>query len=142
MALEPPKPGQVIHYAYLWWNEARRGQEEGRKDRPCGVVLARALQSGVTFVYALPITHRPALAPEDGVEIPFATRRRLGLDEAPSWMITTELNRFAWPGPDVRSLPAGGYSYGFLPGKLLRAVLEQVRAHARDSSIRTVDRDT
>jgi len=26
MALDPPKPGQVIGYRYLWWSEYRKGQ--------------------------------------------------------------------------------------------------------------------
>jgi len=39
MALSPPLPGQVIRYAYLWWNEARVGREDATKDRPGGIVL-------------------------------------------------------------------------------------------------------
>jgi hypothetical protein len=42
----PPQPGEVIRYAYLWWHEARRGQEEGLKDRPCSVVVARNEEDG------------------------------------------------------------------------------------------------
>ena len=41
MAHSPALPGQVIRYAYLWWNEARVGREDATKDRPCGVVLTR-----------------------------------------------------------------------------------------------------
>jgi hypothetical protein len=33
MSLPPPRPGQVIAYAYLWAREQRQGIEEGRKDR-------------------------------------------------------------------------------------------------------------
>jgi hypothetical protein len=29
-------------------------------------------------------------------------KRHLGLDDEPSWIITTEVNRFVWPGPDIR----------------------------------------
>jgi hypothetical protein len=46
MALPPPQPGQVIRYAYLWWNEARAGREDGAKDRPCGIVLTRIAKAG------------------------------------------------------------------------------------------------
>jgi hypothetical protein len=42
MALDPALPGQVIRYAYLWWNEARVGRGDGVKDRPCGIVLIPA----------------------------------------------------------------------------------------------------
>lgn len=141
MALEAPQPGQVIHYAYLWWNEARRGRTESTKERPCGVVLTRATQKNTTWVYVLPITHSSPHAPEAGIEIPPATKRRLGLDSERSWIVTTELNRFVWPGPDIRALPTGEYSYGYLPGKLLRAVLDQVAAHATHHALRSVDRD-
>ena len=33
-----------------------------------------------------------------------ATKRRLGLDDARSWIMVTEGNRFAWPGPDLRPI--------------------------------------
>lgn len=56
MALSPLQPGQVIRYAYLWWNEARAGRQEGPKDRPCGIVLPRLTKAGRTEVYMLPIT--------------------------------------------------------------------------------------
>lgn len=29
--------------------------------------------------------------------------------------ITSEINVFKWPGPDLRLTPAGRYEYGFLP---------------------------
>jgi hypothetical protein len=140
MALDPPRPGQVIRYSYLWWNEARRGRIEGGKDRPCSVVLTAVAESGSTLVYVLPITHAPPEDPEAGIEIPAATKRRLGMDER-SWIITTELNRFVWPGPDIRALPSGEYSYGYLPGKLLQGAIDQVKTHARKNHLRTVSRD-
>ena len=40
MALDPPKPGQVIGYRYLWWSEHRKGLAEGAEDHPCAVVYA------------------------------------------------------------------------------------------------------
>jgi hypothetical protein len=140
MALEPPLPGQVIRYAYLWWNEARVGREDGVKDRPCSIVLTRQTEQGNTMVYVLPITHSPPLTQEDGIEIPPATKQRLGLDSNRSWIITTELNRFAWPGPDIRSTPSGDYIYGYLPEELMRLVLGQVRRHADKKEIKTIPR--
>src|SRR5689334_4007413 len=35
-----PEVGLVISYAYLWFEEAERGQVEGRKDRPCAIIVA------------------------------------------------------------------------------------------------------
>lgn len=140
MALSLPQPGQVVRYAYLWWNEARMGRQEGTKDRPCSVVLTRTTSAGHTVAYVLPITHTPPLGDEDGVEIPQATKRRLGLDAERSWIITTELNRFTWPGPDIRPTAAGGYVYGYLPEKLMHVVLQKVRKNARDKRLKTVPR--
>ena len=140
MVLPLPQPGQVVRYAYLWWNDARRGRTEGTKDRPCGIVLSRVTGSGNTLAYVLPITHTPPLKDEDGIEIPQATKRRLRLDSERSWIITTELNRFAWPGPDIRATASGECIYGYLPENLMRLVLEQVRKHARDERLKTVPR--
>ena len=69
-----------------------------------------------------------------------ATKRRLGLDAERSWIITTELNQFAWPGPDIRPSPFGEYLYGYLPEKLMHLVLDQVKKHARDKLLKSVSR--
>jgi hypothetical protein len=130
----------VIRYAYLWWNEARTGRQDGAKNRPCGVVLTRLTSDGRTEVYALPITHTPPLSGEDSVEIPQATKQRLGLDAERSWIVTSELNRFTWPGPDLRPTPSGDYVYGYLPEKLMRLVLDQVRKRARGQQLKSVTR--
>ena len=140
MVLPLPQPGQVIRYAYLWWNEVRTGREDGTKDRPCGIVLTRITNAGRTVAYVLPITHTPPLKDEDGVELPQATKRRLGLDAERSWIITTELNQFTWPGPDLRPTASGEYVHGYLPEKLMRLVLEQVKKNARDNRLKTVPR--
>lgn len=140
MALPLPQPGQVIRYAYLWWNEARIGREDGVKDRPCGVILTRITKSGQTIAYVLPITHTPPLKEEDGIEIPQATKRRLGLDTERSWIVTTEFNRFTWPGPDIKPNASGDYVYGYLPETLMRLVSDQVKKHARDKLLKPVTR--
>lgn len=140
MALPTPQPGQVIRYAYLWWNEARVGREEGAKDRPCGVILTQVDLEGRTAVYVLPITHAPPHQDEDGVEIPHATKLRLGLDSERSWIITTELNRFVWPGPDIRPTASNEYLYGYLPESLMQKVLAQVRRHSTNKTLKNVSR--
>ncbi len=140
MAQLLPQPGQVIRYAYLWWSEARVGREDGAKDRPCDVILTRTTNAGNTVAYVLPITHTPPLKDEAGIEIPQTTKRRLGLDTERSWIITTELNQFAWPGPDIRPTASGEYLYGYLPEKLMRLVLDQVKKHARDNQLKTITR--
>jgi hypothetical protein len=117
----------VIRYAYLWRSEHERGFEEGAKDRPCAVLLAVKDEAGDRKVIVLPITHTPPRDPAHAVEIPAATKRRLGLDNDRSWIVVTEANRFTWPGPDLRTTKLGGQAsivYGELPGDLFRRVRE------------------
>ena len=104
MPLPIPEPGLVISYGYLWRSVYERGQEEGTKDRPCAIVLMAQDEDGDTTVTVLPVTHTPPVNPDEAVEIPASTKRRLGLDEARSWIIVSEFNRFVWPGPDLRPI--------------------------------------
>jgi len=62
------------------------------------------------------------------------------LDAERSWIITTELDQFTWPGPDLRPTASGEYVHGYLPEKLMRLVLEQVKKNARDNRLKTVPR--
>jgi hypothetical protein len=122
-----PKPvaGQVISYAYLWQSEHQHGQEEGLKDRPCAVILVTVSDDGDERVTVLPITHSKPSQPEYGIEIPRATKIRLGLDDAQSWIMLTEANRFTWPGPDLRPVKRSNLAsvvYGELPANFLMKV--------------------
>lgn len=138
---EIPDVGHVIKYSYLWWNEHRKGREEGMKDRPSCVILNRKTTDGDTMLYVLAITHTRPEKSEYGVEIPLATKKRLGLDDAPSWVITTEFNKFIWPGYDIRRVSSGGYSYGILPEKLISQIIESFTFHARDARLKAVARE-
>lgn len=125
MPLPEPAPGLVIRYSYLWADEFGRGQEEGAKDRPCAVVLTSTGSEGEHVVTVLPITHVPPADPDLAVEIPLATKRRLGLDDERSWVALAEANRFVWPGPDLRPVRQGGVAniaYGMLPHALFEAI--------------------
>jgi len=130
-----PEIGSVIRHAYLWWNEARAGREEGAKDRPCVIVHTRENEHNETEVYIAPITHTLPEAPERAMEISKATKKRLRLDEEKSWIITTEVNRFIWPGPDIRPVPGGGHSYGLLPAAMTRDLVQQIKDNASDRSL-------
>jgi len=115
----------VLRYSYLWRAEQRRGQEEGVKDRPCAVVLVTTAEDGEMVVTVLPITHTPPSVPEAAVEIPPATKERLRLDTARSWVVLTEANRFVWPGPDLRPVRPGDASsvaHGLLPYGLVEEI--------------------
>ncbi len=141
MASDIPKVGHVIKYSYLWWNEQRKGRKEGLKERPCSVVLSRRTDRGEVILYVLPITHTPPSKSEDGLEIPNSTKKRLGLDDQKSWIITTEFNKFTWPGYDIRKISSGSYSYGILPEKLIQLAIDSVKVHARNSKLKHVGRD-
>jgi hypothetical protein len=143
MALPTPAPGLVICYSYLWTSQHRAGRSEGRKDRPCAIIVATADEDGDTRVYVAPITH---VRPDDphAVELPAAVRRRLGLDEAPSWVDTSEVNRFIWPGYDLRPIDRGRpdrFAWGFLPTEVFAAVKRGILAHQRVGRLAAVDRE-
>jgi hypothetical protein len=124
MAIPAPEPGLVINYAYLWHHEHLAGQEEGRKDRPSVIVLCvDVLEESTAIVTVLPITHVAPGGKDEGVEIPTAVKRHLGLDDEPSWVLVSEGNRFVWPGYDLRKRRrGGGYSYGFLPPRFFERI--------------------
>jgi hypothetical protein len=134
VAFPTPVPGLVIRYAFLWREEAAKGLEEGGKDRPCAVILVVRDDDGEPIVTVLPITHSPPTDPQLAVELPSVTKRRLGLDDDRSWVVVTDANRFAWPGPDLRTAPTGdpaSAAYGLLPAGLFREILDKFVAALR-----------
>ena len=141
MPLPVPEPGLVISYSYLWHSEYERDQEEGLKDRPCAIILVAEDDAGETVVTVVPVTHSP---PEgEAVEIPLTIKRRLRLDEARSWVVVSEVNRFVWPGPDLRPMPRGEperFDYGFLPPSLFRQIRDRLLAAAAAQKLNVVPR--
>jgi hypothetical protein len=130
-----PRPGLVIRYSYLWEREARQGREEGVKDRPCAIVLVLLREGGHPVVRVLPVTHAPPEYPDDALEIPQATKQRLGLDAERSWVVLNEANDFIWPGPDLRPAVNGDLSsvaYGMLPPGFMRVLRERLLQRWRD----------
>jgi hypothetical protein len=88
--------------------------------------------SGKTTVVVAPITHTPPSDSNSVIEIPTATKRRLGLDDARSWIMTNDLNVFVWPGADVRPIDSTrGIAYGYLPSGLTKSLLISVRNQMR-----------
>jgi hypothetical protein len=126
-----PEPADVLSYSYLWAREAAEGEESGRKDRPVVVVIAADVRAGRTQLLVAPITHSQPLHAVDAVEIPGNVKRRLGLDGERSWIVLTELNRFIWPGPDVRTAPGQPSPiYDAIPDWLFFDVRDGVVAHS------------
>jgi len=143
VALPEPTPGLVIGYAYLWRDEALSGADEGRKDRPCVIVLSVRAAAGETVVTVAPITHTPPIDLAIAIEIPAATKARLGLDDRRSWIIAGDLNRFTWPGVDLRAIAGGGqaFAFGLLPSTLYRALRDRVLALARAGRVGLTTRE-
>ena len=81
------------------------------------------------------------------IELPADVKRQLGLDDAPSWLRADELNRFSWPGYDLRSVPGQDtVVYGKLPPGLytrLKNRIVEIEHAAREGRKprRIVDRD-
>ena len=124
-----PFPGLVISYSCLWRKDYPAGQEEGAKDRPCAVVLSGNTKGDDTVVTVAPITHSEPENPDMSVEIPVKVKDYLNLDSEASWIICTEVNRFVWPGPDIRLITRQGnktYSYGVLPPGLFSKVTKTI----------------
>jgi len=142
MPLPDPKPGLVINYSYLWRDEATEGLEEGRKDRPCVVILAVQDIEGEQVVTVAPVTHSEPKLADTAVEMPPAVKKHLGLDDQRSWIVTTEVNRFTWPGSDLRPIARdkpGQFAFGFAPADLIRKIREQI---SKRQSIQITKRDT
>ena len=95
------------------------------------VVVARVITDDRTELLVAPVTHTPPRE-TPGVAIPQSVKRHLGLDDAPSWVVLTELNRFVWPGPDIRPVKGGETPlYGAITAKLFEQVKQGIGNHAR-----------
>jgi hypothetical protein len=117
--------------------------EEGVKDRPCVVVLLTKRTDGHIVATVLPITHSLPPIADDAVEIPLTTKRRLGLDEARSWVVIDEVNRFVWPGPDLRPVSRNEpdrFDFGILPPSLFHRITEKFVASVRAKKLAIVHR--
>ena len=104
-----PEVGLVISYSYLW-KEEEQGLVEGRKDRPCAMVLTvevpAAESSRRKQVAVAPITHSLPYDPNVAIEIPPRIKEHLGLDGKRSWVILEEVNIFTCRAST--SAPSGG----------------------------------
>ncbi len=129
MSFPAPEAGLVISYSYLWRYEYDNGAEEGRKNRPCVIILSVEKQNGNMLVTVAPITHRQPKDKNLGVEIPTRVKQHLALDDEQSWVIISEVNQFIWPGYDLQPIAGnkhksghGKFAYGFLPPKLFEII--------------------
>lgn len=137
-----PAIGDVIRYAYLWSHEHAAGRDEGSKDRPAAVVALLRGENGRDEVVVFPITSTAPVEDGAGVEIPAPTRARLGLQSEPCWVVVTEANVFAWPGPDLRRPDTGenGFVYGSMPHALMATIRQAFAAWRARKGARTIRR--
>jgi hypothetical protein len=104
------------------------------------LALVATQEDGSPVVRVLPITHTPPSDPDDAVEIPFVVKRRLRLDGERSWIVLTESNRFAWPGPDIRPFETESGYYGPLPPALFAVVKRRFIAMATGQAHKSTPR--
>jgi len=100
------------------------------------VVVARLVTGDRTELLVAPVTHSEPSEGE-GIEIPPRVKQHLGLDDKRSWIVSTELNRFVWPGPDIRIVPGGDEPlFGAIPGKLFELLRARISDHAAANRMR------
>ncbi|MBK8630152.1 MAG: type II toxin-antitoxin system PemK/MazF family toxin [Sphingomonadales bacterium] len=139
----PPQPTDVLSYDYLWAAEAARGAEDSYKTRPVVVVLATIRHADHIEVLVAPITTRQPSTEQSSVEIPQTVRNHLKLDASRSWVVTSEVNRFRWPGPDVRPIQNAERAtpyYGKIPAKLLQSIRDRLAETIDRGSLKMTDR--
>jgi hypothetical protein len=143
MALPQPTPGLVISYNFLWHREHSMRRSEGAKTRPCVVILAVTYEGGEITVTVAPITHRKPSDATTALKLPPRVKQHLKLDSDQSWIVLDELNRFGWPGFDLRPIPRSKdqFDYGHLPPKLFQRVVDGIRQVWQRGDGRTVPRD-
>ena len=141
-----PKPGLVIRYDFLWKEEERAGHTEGRKDRPCAIILATSpKEDGSRDVILCPITHAPPLDGESAVEVPYKMARHLSLDDDRCWIKTRQVNTVVWEKDHLPFgvVPAhtGQWVFGQLHHALGKQAFEQVLENSRNKILENVRRE-
>lgn len=101
---------------------------------PCAIVLVKTdVEDGRHVVTVVPITHTPKDETR-GVLVPAKAARQLGLDEDSCWIAMDEMNRFVWPGPDLKPISQRGpgvWTFGVLPADIfdqMKQVINRLRA--------------
>ncbi len=138
-----PKAGMVVRYEYLWARQYEQGMTYGEKVRPCAI-LAVVEGKDDTTVYVSPITHTAPFHPEESIQLAPETKRRLNLDGQTSWLMVNEVNKFTWPGEDLRRIPQSqpaSYTYGSLPETVLLEARQKLKDFNQRRELHLVPRD-
>ncbi len=86
-----------------------------------------------------PITHKSPTGKTVGVEIPQDVKKKLGMDDAPSWIIVSEHNVDLWPNGGLSPVPGrgGAFHYGFISLGLFAKIKEEfIRVGQSGQSVR------
>lgn len=103
--------------------------------------MARIERRGRTELIVAPVTHSAPERPDEALELPSRVKRQLGLDQAQSWIVTTELNRFIWPGPDVRMAPGKDSPlYDAIPELLFDRLRASLASHVAAGRLKVTKR--
>lgn len=106
-------------------------------------MVARIDEAAGTLILVAPVTHAAPEKATDAIELPRNVKKLLGLDEERSWIVVTELNRFIWPGPDIRPMPETGTPfYDALPDWLFERVRNGVLQHSGQGRLKVTKRTT
>ena len=143
MTFPAPVPGLVIRYSFLWSREARTGATEGRKDRPCAIVVAipkdeyRRHEGCRRSGNAQRSSGSNDLSTASG-----GSQNRFGAQSNSSWVCLDELNVFSWPGYDLRVISGTDrIDYGHLPKSLFEAIRRGVLDLHRARRTKQIVRD-
>lgn len=132
-----PQTGDLWRYPYLWSREAARGEEEGRKYRPCVVAVRVFRKDGLTRIVFLPVTSLKPDSNTHGLEIPETEKRRSGLDTNKRlWIILDERNEDVLE--ESYFIEPDGYVGSFTPVfmKRIHQKLLEVLVAARSRGVR------
>jgi len=128
----PPEEGDVWNYPYLWAWQGDRGETEGRKSRPCALVVSVAVTEDETRLFFLAITTQKPSADRRAIPIPETERHRANLaTDRQLWIVLDEYNadsleRSYYLDPEAR---IGAFSGAFLR-RVKRELLKLVKARA------------
>jgi hypothetical protein len=131
------KSGDIISYPYLWSWQKRRGETEGRKDRPSCVAIAAMTPENLTELIILPISSQQPSPGQVAVEIPPLECRRVKI-KPPAWITVSEFNYDIAEhshsyNPVLEAL--GSFSPGFLRILITGFLEQRPRKISRSSDI-------
>ncbi|MCL6682887.1 type II toxin-antitoxin system PemK/MazF family toxin [Sphingomonas alba] len=142
MSRPDPQYGQVVRFEYLWASEAAEGYAEGEKRRPCAIIVTIAAKDDKPLRTMLcAITHSQPRPPQEGVELSADAKKAAGLDDEPSWVLTSEVNTVNWDSRRFSRTPSGDWAYGVLPAEVMREIRDKIMARNKAGKMDIVDRE-